>query len=91
MIIRKVLDLGSHNGDNAGMKKKRRKRQKVSEQIRRLIDSSGMSRYEIAKQTGIDQSAISRFMTGERGLSMTALDTLGELLDLEVTMHGPRP
>lgn len=73
------------------MKKKGKKRRKVSDQIRRLIDSSGMSRYEIAKRTGIDQSAVSRFMTGERGLSMTALDTLGELLDLEVVMHGPRP
>jgi len=62
----------------------------VSDQIRRLIDSSGLSRYEIAKRSGIDQSAISRFMTGERGLSTTALDTLGKLLDLEVVMHGPR-
>ncbi|MHC4400202.1 MAG: helix-turn-helix domain-containing protein [Planctomycetota bacterium] len=72
------------------MKKKRKRRQKVSDQIRRLIDSSGMSRYRIAMRSGIDQSALSRFMTGERGLSMVALDALGELLDFEVVMHGPR-
>ena len=72
------------------MKKKRTRRRKVSDQIRRLIDSSGMSRYRIAKRTGIDQSALSRFMSGERGLSTTALDTLGKLLGFEVVMHGPR-
>jgi len=72
------------------MSKKRTRRRKVSDQIRGLVDSSRMSRYEIARQTGIDQSALSRFMTGERGLSTMALDTLGEFLDLEVIMHGPR-
>jgi len=49
-----------------------------------------MSRYEIAKQTGIEQSALSRFMSGERGLSTSTLDRLGELLDLEIVMHKPR-
>jgi transcriptional regulator with XRE-family HTH domain len=72
------------------MAKKRTKRPKVSEQVRRAIAGCGLTRYEIAKRTGIDQSALSRFMTGERGLSTTALDTLGELLDLEVVMHGPK-
>ena len=68
----------------------KRKRQNVSDQIRRLVDTCGISRYEIAKQTGIDDSALSRFMTGERGLSMTALDTLGKLLDFEIVMHRPK-
>ena len=63
------------------------KRLTVTDQIRRLVDSCGMSRYEIAKRTGIDQSAMSRFMSGERGLSSTALDALGELLDLQVVVR----
>ena len=66
------------------------KRLPVSDQIRRLVDASGMSRYEIAKRTGIDQSAMSRFMSGERGLSSTALDALGELLDLQVVVRGAK-
>ena len=72
------------------MAKKRRKRLKVSNQVRQLIETCGMTRYEIAKRTGIDQSALARFMSGERGLSSKALDTLGELFDLEVVMHGPK-
>jgi len=62
----------------------------VSDQIRRLVDASGMSRYRIAQITGIDQSALSRFMSGERGLSSTALDALGELLDLQVVVRGAK-
>ncbi len=72
------------------MGKKRTRRRRVSDQLRRLVDTSGMSRYEIAKRTGIDPSALSRFMSGERGLSTKALDKLGQLLDLEVVMHGPK-
>ena len=62
----------------------------VTDQIRRLVDASDMSRYEIAKRTGIDQSAMSRFMSGERGLSSKALDALGELLDLQVVVRGAK-
>jgi len=64
----------------------------VSEQIRWLIQSCGISRYEIAKRTGIDQSALTRFMSGERGLSTTALDALGEVLGWEIVVRrGKRP
>jgi len=66
------------------MAKRRTKRRKVSEQIREIIQNCGISRYEIAKRTGIDQSALARFMNGERGVSSKALDTLGDLLDLEI-------
>ncbi len=69
------------------MAKKRKKRDLVSDQVRVLIGNCGLSRYEIAKRTGIDASALARFVSGERGLSSRALDTLGELLDLEVIMH----
>lgn len=58
--------------------------QRISNQLRDIIEASGESRYEIAKQTGIDQSALSRFMSGERGLSMTVLDTLADYLELDI-------
>ena len=56
----------------------------VSDQVRAMIDGCGMSRYQLAKLTGIDQSALARFMSGERGLSTTALDSIGKVLELEV-------
>lgn len=67
---------------------KRSKQPNVSAQVRRLIETCGISRYEIAKRTGIDDSTLCRFMAGERGLSCKALDALGRLFDLEVTMHA---
>jgi hypothetical protein len=67
-----------------------KKRQKVSDQIRVAIDAAGVTRYRISKDTGISESMLSRFMGGSRGLSMEALDTLGEYLDLEVVRRKTR-
>jgi transcriptional regulator with XRE-family HTH domain len=60
---------------------------KVSDQLRRIIVDCGLSRYEISRRTGIDEGTLSRFMSGERGLSMKALDRLGENLGLTVNMR----
>jgi transcriptional regulator with XRE-family HTH domain len=65
-------------------KRRRKKREPISEQIRRLIEASEMTRYEIAKRAEIDHSAMSRFMSGERGVSSAALDRIGELMDWEI-------
>lgn len=62
----------------------------MSDQIRSAIDSCGITRYRISKETGISESALSRFMTGERGLSMTALDALADYLGLDVVMRRKR-
>ncbi|MCH8881005.1 MAG: hypothetical protein IID34_14140 [Planctomycetes bacterium] len=55
------------------------------DQLRNIIRTCGQSRYEIWKATGIDQAALSKFMLGERGLSMKALIVLGKHLNLIVT------
>jgi transcriptional regulator with XRE-family HTH domain len=75
------------SADTVGMGKKRAK---MSDQIRSAIDSCGITRYRISKETGISESALSRFMTGERGLSMTALDALADYLGLDVVMRRKR-
>jgi transcriptional regulator with XRE-family HTH domain len=59
---------------------------KVSDQIRRITEQCGESRYAIAKATGIAESALSRFLAGKRGLSSNSLDKLGEHLGLEVVV-----
>ena len=70
------------------MAKKRPKQ--LTDQLRQAIDECGLSRYEIAKQTGIDESALAKFYNGHRGLSMEALNALGEFLQLKITL-GRRP
>ena len=40
----------------------------LSQQLREAITKSGMSRYEISKQTGVSQAALSKFILGHRGI-----------------------
>jgi predicted transcriptional regulator len=61
-----------------------KQRGKLSDQIRQAVDDSGLSRYRIAKELGIVESAISKFMAGKGGLSMEVLDRLADLLDLNL-------
>jgi transcriptional regulator with XRE-family HTH domain len=58
----------------------------LSDQVRQAIEDSGLTRYQIAKATGIDESALAKFYNGHRGLSMKALDALGEFLELTITL-----
>jgi transcriptional regulator with XRE-family HTH domain len=63
---------------------------KLTDQLRQAIDDSGQTRYQIAKATGIDESALAKFYNGHRGLSMQALNALGEYLQLKITL-GRKP
>jgi transcriptional regulator with XRE-family HTH domain len=60
------------------------------EQLRRAIRRSGLSRYAIAKQTGIQQSQLSRFMSGERGLSIAAIEAICTLIGAGI-VTTPKP
>ncbi len=64
----------------------------LTDQLRQAIDDCGLTRYQIAKATGIDESALAKFYNGHRGLSMDALNALGEFLQLTITLgHKPGP
>lgn len=58
---------------------------KVSEQVRRLVRGCGLSQRRLCQRIDLDPAIMSRFMTGKGGLSMEALDRLGEVLKLRVT------
>lgn len=66
------------------------RRVKLSEQIRQAVQESGMSRYAICKIIGMDQSIMSRFMTGKGGLQADSLDNLADVLDLYVVVGKPK-
>jgi hypothetical protein len=55
-----------------------------SDQIRAAIDNSGQSRYRLCKSIGLAESAMSRFMAGQSGLSLNKLDKLAAEIDLHV-------
>lgn len=67
----------------------KRKRLKFSDQIRRAIDASGVSRYRICKTIGLDQGMMSKFMARKMGLTCKTLDALGDVLGLDVVARGP--
>ena len=62
----------------------RKRTKKLSDQVRNAIDNSGITRYRIAKEIQIDESALAKFYNGHQGLSLKALDRLGEYLGLEI-------
>jgi ribosome-binding protein aMBF1 (putative translation factor) len=64
------------------------KRVKFSDQIRRAIDGSGMSRYAICKELRFSESVMSKFMAGKCNLSMETLDRLADLLKLDVVVSA---
>jgi transcriptional regulator with XRE-family HTH domain len=64
------------------------KRRTVSERIRQAVEMADVSRYRIAQETQIEESALSRFVSRERGLSMEAIDALAEFFGLELVARG---
>ena len=66
-----------------------KRRTKLSDQIRQAIDASGVSRYRICKQIGLDQALLSRFMQDRSGLSVQTLDALADVLGLDLVARGP--
>ena len=74
----------------ARKKSKPQRTKLVSDQIRQAIDDSGLTRYRIAQETGISETALALFYNGQRGLSMKALNALGEYLQLTIHL-GRKP
>ena len=62
----------------------------ISDQLRQVIDDSGLTRYRISKETGISETALALFYNGQRGLSMKALNALGKCLELKIVL-GRKP
>jgi transcriptional regulator with XRE-family HTH domain len=60
---------------------------KILDEIRRAIEAGDKTRYRLSQETSIPQSQLSRFMTGEKGLSFDAMERLAEALGLEVVIR----
>lgn len=60
--------------------------QHAASQLRAAIEATELSAYELAGRAGVAQSVISRFMSGERSLSLETFEKLCIALDLEITI-----
>ena len=60
---------------------------KPSETLRAVLEASNMSINAIAQASGVEQSSLHRFTTGERGLLLMAVDKLAEYFGLELVQE----
>jgi transcriptional regulator with XRE-family HTH domain len=63
----------------------------ISEQLREAIESAGMTRYALAKATGVSESQLSRFVNGTSGLGVEAIDKLCAYLGLHLAAIESKP
>jgi transcriptional regulator with XRE-family HTH domain len=61
-----------------------RKSESFTDQMRQLFIESGCTQAELRKATGLDRSAISRFVNGERQLRPESLNKVAEYLGWEI-------
>jgi hypothetical protein len=65
------------------------KKQRFSDQLRRAVQESDKTRYQIHKATGIDQGNLSRFVNEGGWLSMESIDKLCGFLGLRLVACKP--
>lgn len=63
---------------------------RLVETIRRAIRQSERTHYRIAQDSGIARSQLSCLMTGERGLSVDAVERLADYFALEIILRPKR-
>lgn len=59
---------------------------KIQTAIRKAIESSGQTRYAIAKASGIDQGILSKFVNGIRPLRIETIERLADHLGYDVVL-----
>jgi len=60
------------------------RRADIEGQLRRAIEKSPLTQYQLAKVSGINKGILSRFIRGERTITLATAARLAEALDLEL-------
>jgi plasmid maintenance system antidote protein VapI len=61
------------------------KRNTIIDQLQKAIADSKQTEYAIAKGSGVSQSIVNRFISGERGISLETAGKLCRYLELDLT------
>ena len=56
----------------------------IEQKLKQVLISSPLSRYRIAKMTGLSEAQLSYFVNGKRTLTLTTAARLAEVLGLEL-------
>lgn len=65
------------------------KESEIIRQLKRAIQDSGLALAEIARRSGVDHSRLSRFVRGERTLTLPAAAKVCEILGLRLVQEKP--
>lgn len=61
----------------------------LTEQLLQAIADSGLSVNRLAKDSGVEQSSLQRFVTGERDMRLSNANKLAACLGLHLTKRKP--
>jgi transcriptional regulator with XRE-family HTH domain len=56
----------------------------ITEDVRNAIKADPRPKKELAELVGLQPESLSLFMNGHRGVSLSALDRIAEVLELEI-------
>ncbi len=59
----------------------------LEKQIRMAIKKSGYSIYKLAKESGVSQPVLCRFMNGKRGITLATASKLADTLGLKLILE----
>lgn len=62
----------------------KRRRPRLSDQIREAFVRSGMTRFKLAKEAGVAYAVVHRFISSERDITLETADKLVQVLELEL-------
>jgi plasmid maintenance system antidote protein VapI len=62
-----------------------KKKKTLTDQLLDAIAETGWSGYRLAKESGVPQQVIQRFLAGERGITLETASRLADALGLEFT------
>src|SRR5438105_3221139 len=65
------------------------RRPTLRDQILAAMQATGMTMFEIARQSGVERAALSRFKSGKGGLTLDSLERLAPVLGIEIATTAP--
>lgn len=63
-----------------------KERRRIVDRILAAIEASTLTRYEIARQSGVDEASLSRFVNGKSSLDLSTIEKLAPVLGLEIVV-----
>lgn len=61
----------------------------IDESLRAAVESSGLTAYAVAKASGVSQGVLSRWLRGERDITLRTADRIAAVVGVQVNIKPP--